>query len=1396
MLYLLTSTMAATFHMTDDMISRFNVGGKIMFGDADGSTDINNIEVRSGSITTGTRGIHFTQGAPWDNTKKGTIKFTGDQTITNPLTVSSQGNVEISAELKGESEITITSGCTPGGFTKVTNTGSITTADENKPINIYGGDIDLEGSVSAGDKTTVGDNNITLEHICGTGNFGIGAESAGTEPLYLSQAELILLTANALTLKSPGAMIAYGHAAMHLAHIGIVHMISTTTTTFQTASSSFPVLTVLSPDGITVLENVSTTVGKLDLTFNNGALIVTTSKIEAVGGDLMIESSGSTIETTLPSTMKTNMDFTLDVALNIARPSTTKYLRLSAGDDLNISAAINFATGTQTEDNRTNLLLESKKIAINPTLGSFNANAARDVIIFRPDCDDQTICMILLGVNAAPQNYYHITTAEIARVFSSGRVYIGDHPEFDMIVEKIKVNDFDFGSGTTGVYLTAFANKNGQISFESGESIIEKTLHLLAARTIEVATSSTSIETSQTLLLRSNGDCTNRGVLKLESTATLAAVGNAHLYVGDVEIAGDGSINVGTSDITFTESCMRDNSIGLGGTQALTLANGEARFSLIQSELATLTASDVIFEAALGHVIIRGFTQATHMASISTSTTIIAEDLIDQTVTFQEAKTIINQLTVIGRGGITFDSSIDLDTTSGDLQLTFNDGNLEFSDHVEISVSNGDLILQSSNFQITAQLPVSLETTTGNFDLTLALTGTRAPSDEEAENTLRLKADKWLKCSSTIQLEGGSGALLWLEGGTMESESCVVTEIAPTDGSKDRVLLRPSCTGDDCLMYLGDYTGESGTKYVLSNGELNRITTTGIVLIGDNHPQGTAVVDGIFAKNLAYSSGDTKIIFAAAHNKNGDITFEDTCSFTNALELHANGNVILEEKTTAWSLTSDVSVYVHGDEDCTMDARIEIKSKASLGISTKDVPIKVYGADLLIESDAFIHAGTNVLIIKEMCSISQTQSLAIAAPFSAVATMHLSINELQRFNANMIVFESDKGGVKSYGWTQSSTMNGITTKTVIHADDQTNGLVTFEGDPVVLHSLEARGYIGIDVDQDITITTQNLDLSFTNGNLALSQSVDLIVQSGTLFFTTTGQLISAFSPGSFQAQTITLTMPLIIHRDADESSTFQLKTIDTMNCQDSIELTAASTETTALRIDVGNLKNTQSCTITADNIADEIHINPICTGNGCKMYFGAYFLASNFHLTDIELDMIVTSGILRIGNQVNVEKIEFDGISYASAAQGIYITALHTNAGIEFRNSDSNFVNGLTIMAKGSFSTSIDIQLSGPGKAFELWTNKDCDGTNSSISIDGVITTNSGDIKFYGGSAIVTGESSISTTTDIYVEERCEYDISLSIGGSSDVETMVFYTQTKYIIIKRNLFLKKKKYKI
>eukprot|EP00495_Collosphaeridae_sp_1-RS-2012_P002275 TRINITY_DN198_c0_g2_i1.p1 TRINITY_DN198_c0_g2~~TRINITY_DN198_c0_g2_i1.p1 ORF type:complete len:96 (-),score=23.95 TRINITY_DN198_c0_g2_i1:2-289(-) len=82
-----------------------------------------------------------------------------------------------------------------------------------------------------------------------------------------------------------------------------------------------------------------------------------------------------------------------------------------------------------------------------------------------------------------------------------------------------------------------------------------------------------------------------------------------------------------------------------------------------------------------------------------------------------------------------------------------------------------------------------------------------------------------------------------------------------------------------------------------------------------------------------------------------------------------------------------------------------------------------------------------------------------------------------------------------------------------------------------------------------------------------------------LSFTTTGQLISAFSPGSFQAQTFTLTIPLIIHRDADESSTFLLKTFDTMNCQNSIELTAASTETTALRIDVGNIENTQGCSI-------------------------------------------------------------------------------------------------------------------------------------------------------------------------------------------------------------------------
>ena len=98
---------------------------------------------------------------------------------------------------------------------------------------------------------------------------------------------------------------------------------------------------------------------------------------------------------------------------------------------------------------------------------------------------------------------------------------------------------------------------------------------------------------------------------------------------------------------------------------------------------------------------------------------------------------------------------------------------------------------------------------------------------------------------------------------------------------------------------------------------------------------------------------------------------------------------------------------------------------------------------------------------------------------------------------------------------------------------------------------------------------------------------------------------------------------------------------------------ASSSHVSRLEFIAGSIDLKNEFSTLADDVLDEIYVRPSCNNVSCAMYFGDFTSSSTvpeateFHLTDDELDRITTFGRMVIGDRsesTDVDYIEMSGI--------------------------------------------------------------------------------------------------------------------------------------------------------
>ena len=78
--------------------------------------------------------------------------------------------------------------------------------------------------------------------------------------------------------------------------------------------------------------------------------------------------------------------------------------------------------------------------------------------------------------------------------------------------------------------------------------------------------------------------------------------------------------------------------------------------------------------------------------------------------------------------------------------------------------------------------------------------------------------------------------------------------------SSDIIRIRPSCSGDDCTMFLGEHSTRADVFH-LEDEELDRVMTIGSLFIGDFN--GSEHVDYIRVRGMSYDSADIRTYMTA-----------------------------------------------------------------------------------------------------------------------------------------------------------------------------------------------------------------------------------------------------------------------------------------------------------------------------------------------------------------------------------------------------------------------------------------------------------------------------------------------------------------------------------------------------
>lgn len=631
-------------------------------------------------------------------TATGSVSFVNNASVFNALDVKADDRVAINVDLTTDTGILSINGDVDAGadtnddiqiadgvkveaatvLTLAAATGGIATA--GVATLTAGTNVVISNAVTAGGNLEINADDLTLSAAIAAGvndvtitdndGDGIGlGDTAVTDGLNLSSAELQLITADELTLVTQGEIEVDNVTAANSNNIATVVLDATTYVQFDSTASTFNALDVQADDRITVNVNVTTDTGALSLDGDTDNAADTNDDIQIADSvtlqaatSLTLTASNGGITTVGTANLNAGTDVILSNAVTAGGNLgiTTNDLALTAA----INAGVNDVTLTDTDG--TGIGLGDATI-----VGGVNISGAELQLITANNLTLATSGAIEVD-NVTATNSNNVANV----ILDSGGSVLIDSVASTFNAVDIQADDgvtissdltSDTGSITINGDTNNAADASDNIQIASGLTLDAATSLNLAATTGGITTAGTATLTAGTTVTISDA---------------VTAGGNLAINANDLTVSA--AINAGVNDVTITDG--DGDGIGLGD---IAVTGG---LNLSGAELQLITADDLTLISA-------GEIEVDNVSATNSNN--IATVVLDSAtyVQFDSSASTFNSLDVQADDGVVINENVTTDT--GILNID-GDTNASVDGNDDIQIGSGVTLQSATSLQLVA----------------------------------------------------------------------------------------------------------------------------------------------------------------------------------------------------------------------------------------------------------------------------------------------------------------------------------------------------------------------------------------------------------------------------------------------------------------------------------------------------------------------------------------------------------------------------------------------------------------------------------------------------------------------------------------------------------------------
>ena len=774
---------------------------------------------------------------------QGAVTMTANSGLTlSNSTLTATGNIN----LQGGSSLSLASGMsisggniTLGGSTITANNGSLT--------------LNSTGSITASNSlTSVTTASLTASSgisLVGLSANGTASLNSGTGTTTISGA--LSTTNNALTL-----------TASDLSLTGSINT-GTSATTINVSNSGSLGLGFTSGFAGMNISNAELALINGDLNLINSSITLASGTSLNLVGELTIGQSGGTITgqgaMTLSGTTGLVINTsTISSAGDITLASSTSNITTAGAITLESTGAINLnndfiASGA--------IVLKSNGL----TIGGSTLSSGTASTTIQTNLANATIG--LGASNCGGTCGLSLTSTELGKI-TAGNLIVGDSTNGNITLDGIASTDTD---QFTSVTLNA-TSSGSSVIFENSDS----TFQAVTVNAGNGITLSSNLTTNGTTSFDSDSDANGSGIFTISAGQTLNTSSNS-LSVSSSNMAlGSGSaINSGTATLLISQSA-----------QAIGLGSGAGSFSLDNTELSQITATDLIIGNSSN-----GTITVDNVTSFSGPLTLNAT-AAGSSVNFSgTASSGLGNITInAGTGGVGF--GVDL-TTTGSLTAT-SEGAIAGTGILNVAGTASLNTSGSANATVVSNSDLTLENSTIGGDLTVTVTGT---------NSLNVSGNVTTSGNIIAKAESSGGAITMATGGSfnagtgtinLSADQDITLGLLTTSNSSNTSITLTSANG-------GLRDGDTSSLDISTGGRLVADLVTGFGT-SDNAIEtnlGSVDIDNSTSGDINIFESNAIDIFKIAHAGTGNINVSFIRSATNQQNATAfSGSVVFTRRDT------------------------------------------------------------------------------------------------------------------------------------------------------------------------------------------------------------------------------------------------------------------------------------------------------------------------------------------------------------------------------------------------------------------------------------------------------------------------------------------------------------------